>query len=394
VATADLSRMGAPYNPRRISDHDLKSLRRSLRSFGTVEPIVVNRRSGRIVGGHQRVKAAAAEGMASLPVVYVDLDDHAEKQLNLALNRVSGEWDPELLGKLLSDLEAEGADLELTGFAEEELARLLAKARGGLTDPDEAPEPEAVALTQAGDLIALGGHRLLCGDATSADAVAALLGDVKPGLMVTNPPYGVDYDPAWRDEAAKKSHISYGDRAVGRVANDGRADWFAAWMNFLGPVAYVWHSAIHQAEVEASLVAAGFAVRSQIIWAKSSFAISRGHYHWQHEPCFYAVRKNATGNWAGDRSQSTLWSIPHSKSETGHGTQKPVECMRRPIENNSNAGQAVYDPFLGSGTTIIAAEMTGRSCYGLEIDPRYCDVIVKRWQAFTGKQAEGWRGNG
>jgi DNA modification methylase len=176
-------------------------------------------------------------------------------------------------------------------------------------------------------------------------------------------------------------------RATGEVLNDDRSDWWQAWALFQGDVAYVWHGALHAGTVAESLEASGFAIRAQIIWDKTRLVIGRGDYHWQHEPAWYAVRKGKTGHWAGDRKQTTVWGISHQKSETGHGTQKPVECMKRPIENNSSPGQAIYEPFSGSGTTIIAAEMTGRVCYAIELAPAYVDVAVARWQAFTGEQA-------
>jgi DNA modification methylase len=176
-------------------------------------------------------------------------------------------------------------------------------------------------------------------------------------------------------------------RATGEVLNDDRADWREAWALFPGEVAYVWHGALHAPLVAQSLEAAGFAIRAQIIWDKTGLVIGRGDYHWQHEPCWYAVRKAGKGHWAGDRKQTTVWAIPHQKSETGHGTQKPVACMLRPIENNSSPGQAIYEPFSGSGTTIIAAEMSGRACHAVELNPAYVDVAVQRWQAFTGQAA-------
>lgn len=259
--------------------------------------------------------------------------------------------------------------------------------KDGLTDPDEAPEPPKVPKSRLGNLYELGPHRLLCGDSTVEASVQRLLGAVKPNLMVTDPPYGVNYDPNWRNEADRKNGKPYGARAVGKVQNDERADWGGAWALFPGNIAYVWHGALHAALVAESLIKQEFNIRAQIIWAKSRFVISRGDYHWQHEPCWYAVRKSGKGQWEGDRSQSTLWPITHSKSETGHGTQKPVECMRKPIENNSSEGQAVYDPFGGSGTTMIAAEQTGRACFMMELDPVYIDVIIERWQNFTGQKA-------
>jgi DNA modification methylase len=233
-----------------------------------------------------------------------------------------------------------------------------------------------------------GGHRLLCGDSTVATDVERVLADGKPHLMVTDPPYGVNYDPAWRNSVSRTDGAPVGGRALGKVVNDDRADWRDAWALFPGDVAYVWHGGVHAGEVQTSLEVCRFTVRSQIIWAKSQLVISRGHYHAQHEPCFYAVRDGATGHWTGDRKQTTLWQIDKPmRSETGHGTQKPVECMKRPIENNSSPGQAVYEPFSGSGTTIIAAEMTGRAVHAIEVAPVYVDVAVKRWQDFSGRQA-------
>jgi len=174
---------------------------------------------------------------------------------------------------------------------------------------------------------------------------------------------------------------------TGRVENDDRADWREAWALLPGEVAYVWHGALHAATVAESLAACGFEIRSQIVWAKDRLVLSRGHYHWQHEPCWYAVR--GTGHWTGDRKQTTLWQIAGGgqDAETVHGTQKPVECMRRPIENNSSPGQAVYEPFCGSGTTIVAAEMSGRCCHAVELSPAYVDVAVLRWRAFAGQEA-------
>lgn len=224
----------------------------------------------------------------------------------------------------------------------------------------------------------------MCGDSTDADTVARALDGVRPHLMVTDPPYGVQYDPAWRNRAGLGA-----TQRVGRVENDDRADWREAWALFPGDVAYVWHGALHAGTVADSLAAAGFQVRAQVIWAKDRLVLGRGHYHWQHEPCWYAVRDKGTGHWAGDRKQTTLWSIASraQDADTVHGTQKPVECMRRPMENNSSPGQAVWEPFSGSGTTIIAAEQCGRVCRAIELSPAYVDVAVLRWQAFTGQDA-------
>ena len=382
-----------PKNARKISDAAIAKVALSLREYGWQQPLVVDK-DGVLIVGHARLLAAKSLGMATVPVlVAANLTPEQVRAYRLMDNRSHQEtaWDDVLLVAELADLQALTVDLSLTGFDEDELARLLIKGSAGLTDEDATPALPEFATTQPGDVWLCGKHRVRCGDSTVATDVFALLAGVKPRLMVTDPPYGVEYDAGWRGKArnADGSLLSTGEhRAVGKVSNDGNADWREAWALFPGDVAYVWHAGNKAHIVAESLLASGFDLRSQIIWAKSQFVIGRGHYHPHHEPCWYAVRQSGTGHWNGDRTQSTLWQIPKpQKSETGHSTQKPVECMKRPIENNSNPGQAVYDPFLGSGTTLIAAEQTGRICYGMELDPKYCDVIVKRWQDFTGLKA-------
>ncbi len=234
---------------------------------------------------------------------------------------------------------------------------------------------------------ALGGHRLLCGDATNADDVAQVLDGERPTLTVTDPPYGVEYDASWR-----RKLVPGATYREGKVANDDRADWSEAMALLPGDVAYVWHGGLHAGVVAGSLAAAGFDIRSQIVWTKPSLVLSRGAYHWQHEPAWFAVRKGATAHWIGDRKQSTVWDIPtvhrtagtSDDAITDHSTQKPVECMARPLRNHEGD---VYDPFVGSGTTIIAAEQTGRRCFAMDIDPVYVQMAIERWQNFTGRQA-------
>lgn len=342
-----------------------------------------------LIAGHGRVLGARRLGLQQVPVIRLGhLSDAQVRAFRLADNRIAlnAGWDDELLSAELERLKEDGVALELLGFAEDELDRLLHEFDAGETaeGEDDVPKPPAEAITRPGDLWRLGPHRLLCGDATAATAVERLLDGTSPHLMVTDPPYGVAYDPNWR----KESGISSTAR-TGKVNNDDRADWREAWSLFPGEVAYVWHSGIYARTVAESLEACGFLIRAQIVWAKPRLVLSRGDYHWQHEPCFYAVRKGATGHWQGARDQTTLWTIATGENDeaTEHGTQKPVECMRRPILNNSKRGDLVYEPFAGSGTTLIAAESTGRVCLALEIDPRYCDVIVERWQRFTGGKA-------
>jgi DNA modification methylase len=351
-------------------------------------PVLVDE-AGTIIAGHGRVLAAAKLGLAEIPVMVACGWSEAQRRAYvIADNKLTDNagWDEALLRLELADLEALGFDRLLTGFSADELAALSA-GNPGLTDPDEVPEPPVEPIAKLGDVWQLGRHRLVCGDATKAEDVAKALAGVRPHLMVTDPPYGVDYDPDWRNQADRANGKPYGASAIGLVENDDRSDWREAWTLFPGTVIYCWHAGRHASTVQASLEAGGFEIINQVIWAKDHFVISRGDYHWQHEPCWYAVRKGKKHQWAGDRSQSTLWQIAHPKSETGHGAQKPVECMKRPIENNSSPGQAVYDPFVGSGTTIIAAEMTGRACHALEINPAYVDVSIERWQNFTGEKA-------
>jgi DNA modification methylase len=378
-----------PYhrNPR-VNDAAIDAVAASLREFGWRQPIVVDK-DGVIIVGHTRWKAAQKLGLAQVPVhVATDLTPDQIQAYRIADNQTAtiAEWDFDLLPLELADLQAANFDLSLLGFDQDTLAELLAPdGAEGLTDPDDVPAPPEEPTTKHGDLWLLGEHRLVCGDSTKADDVGKLLEDRRPLLMVTDPPYGVEYDPEWRHQTG----LNNSDR-TGKVANDDRVDWTGAYNLFPGDVCYVWHAGRFAAELATGLTASGFEVRNQIIWRKQRFAISRGHYHWQHEPCWYAVRKARSAHWTGNRSQTTVWDIAakDGTGETRHGTQKPVECMARPIRNHGRIGDEVYDPFLGSGTTIIAAEQLHRRCYGLEIDPAYCDVIVQRYEQFTGTKAE------
>jgi DNA modification methylase len=384
-----------PYarNARLHSDHQVAVLAANMVKFGWTMPCLISD-DGELIAGHGRIMAATQLGLSKIPVLRLShLDEDHRRALRLSDNSVAdlAEWDELNLGLEIIDLQALGFDTDLLGFSSDYLDNLLRAAQGideanssSTEGEDDIPVPPVTPVSVAGDLWQLGSHRLICGDSTSADVVGRLLGSVKPLLMVTDPPYGVEYDPSWRNQAGAAK-----TKRTGKVLNDDRADWREAWSLFPGDVAYIWHGALHAATVADSLAAAGFAIRSQIIWAKDRLVLSRGDYHWQHEPCWYAVRAKGKGHWAGDRKQTTLWQIANKDQDaaTVHGTQKPVECMRRPILNNSSPGQAVYEPFMGSGTTLIAAETTGRICYGVELNPTYVDVAIERWQAFTGEEA-------
>jgi DNA modification methylase len=376
-----------PYarNARTHSDAQIAQLAGSIKEYGFTNQVLVDGSNG-IIAGHGRVMAASSLGFENVPVIELGhLSDVQKRAYILADNKLAERagWDKELLALEVGDLADLGIDLLALGFVAGEIDDLL---QGLGPDPaeDEVPPKPKDPMAQSGDIWCLGSHRLLCGDATDGTAVSLLLDGVEPHLMVTDPPYGVEYDPSWRNDA-----LSSATKRVGKVMNDDRSDWREAWALFPGDVAYIWHGALHATTVAESLLAAGFDVRSQIIWAKERLVLSRGDYHWQHEPCWYAVKRKAKGHWSGDRKQTTLWQIKSKDqdAETIHGTQKPVECMRRPMLNNSSIGQVVYEPFSGSGTTIIAAETCGRQCYAIELDPSYVDVAITRWQMFTNEEA-------
>lgn len=393
-----------PYkqNARKIPRSSIDKVAKSIEEFGWQQPIVVDKDSVIIVG-HTRLLAARKLKQSEVPVLVADLPPAKARAYRLMDNRSheESEWDTDLLIGELAELKNLGLDMLMTGFDFPEIEKFLSTERD--TDAEEALPPVGkVAVSRIGDVWLCGRHRVVCGDSTDSKAAqaatGAALGLPQPNLMVTDPPYGVEYDPGWRNDAVQAGNGKIGapgGRATGKVYNDNRADWRDAYRLFTGDVAYVWHSALHTDEVIASIEIVGLVRRSIIIWAKQSLQISRGHYHWQYEPCWYAVRKGAQAHWHGDRKQSNLWSIPNVHATQGtkddgkneHSTQKPVECMRRPMLNHTKRGDAVYDPFLGSGTTVIAAEQSDRICYGIELNPLYVDLIVRRWQTFAEKEA-------
>ncbi len=379
---------GYEKNARTHSKDQVAQIVASIREFGFTNPLLIDEHDT-IIAGHGRLEAAKILALGDIPcVVLTGLTDLQKKALVLADNQLAlnAGWDMKLLTTEIDALKKGNFNVSLLGFSDLQIGKMF--PRGAAVGENDIPA-EAPALSVPGDMWLCGLHRVRCGDSTDAAAVGELFGTVKPHLMVTDPPYGVNYDPSWRD-----GHDDAKNRRTGKVKNDDRADWREAWALFPGNIAYVWHGGLHSATVQLSLEACEFKMRAQIIWKKNQMVFGRGDYHWEHEPCWYAVK--GTGNWQGDRSQTTVWEFDNlnkannqakDNARTNHGTQKPVEAMRRPIMNNSSEGQAVYDPFLGSGTTMIAAETTGRACYGMELDPVYVDVIVRRWQAFTGRDA-------
>jgi hypothetical protein len=414
-------------NPHLHKHKDLAALGGSIETAGFKNLILLWRnpetKKAEIVYGEGRIRAGSSK-YSRLPVAWaLDLDKMKAKFLRIADNRakdLSSEYDDNIIISDLSELKyadfdlgylrMEKWDLQITNtdlsnstsVYDDNLAGQNQHDYGQLQgEPgisvENTPNPEDQSINVSGELrkkwettqgqlweISSKSspkrcHRLLCGDSTSESDVSRLLDGAKPFIMVTDPPYGVNYDPNWRNIAAEEGHLSYGARAIGQVMNDDKADWSAAWELFPGDVVYTWSPpGDHVLITGQALINSGFNIRSMIIWRKSHFAISRGDYHYQHEPCWYAVRKGSKSRWCGDRTQSTIWDITHIKNETGHGTQKPLECMARPIRNHGGKDDDVYDPFLGSGTTMVASERAGRICYGMELDPAYVAVILER----------------
>jgi DNA modification methylase len=376
----------------------------SIREFGFKIPCLV-RSDGELVDGHLRLKAAHKLGLTEIPVILCDEWTPAQvKAFRLMVNRsvAWADWDEELLSLELQELQEADFDLSLSGFDVGQIDALLAL-------PDEeianaTPPVPDVAMSRAGDLWICGPHRVLCGDATNGDDVGRLLGDRNPLLMVTDPPYGIELDSEWRDRAGLNGHGAaepsfMKKRTEGHnetsISGDTRADWSEAFELLPSlQIAYVWHASKFTREVLDGLLRIGFVHHQQIILDKGRTVLTRTHYWFQHEPCWYVRKKNAP--WFGKAGEnSTIWASASPKFIMGssdedkfdHPTQKPVDLMRRPILNHIKRGELVYDPFLGSGTTLAAAELTERVCYGLELDPKFVDVIVQRWQTLSGKHA-------
>ena len=391
-------------NPRK-NDAAVDRMCSSIREFGFKVPVLA-RSDGEVVDGHLRLKAARKLRITEVPVILCDEWTPAQvKAFRLMVNRsvTWADWDEELLALEFQELNESEFDLSLTGFDQKEIDDLLATP----DDDDKADALPALPenpVSRLGDLWLCGKHRVLCGDATSAELVARLLGDREPLLLVCDPPYGISLDSEWRDRAglngcgpAETSYMKH--RTEGHtettISGDTRADWSEAFE--LVPslqIAYVWHASVFTREVLNGLLRIGFLYPQQIIWNKGRTVLTRTHYWYQHEPCWYVRKKNAP--WFGKAGEnSTVWDSASPKFIMGgsdeekfdHPTQKPVDLMRRPILNHTKRGELVYEPFLGSGTTLAAAELTERVCLGLELDPKYVDVIVQRWQTLSGKQA-------
>jgi len=393
-----------PANPRRISEEELESLTRSISEFGMIDPIIVRKKDKVVIGGHQRLIVARKLGLKQVPVVLMDLSEDQSHVLNLALNRISGTWDQELLAWLLGELkDVPDVDITLTGFSEDELRKHLKslgsqekRERLETFDLDEAMEAaQAAPVAHTGDLWLLGDHRVLCGDSTDSSDVARLMNGEQACLMATDPPYLVDYSggnhlaPAGR--TAKKNADNHWDEYVDPEASiEFFRSFLALAMEHLRPntAIYQWHAYKRQALVEQAWRESGLLVHQQIIWAKARGVLTHSHYLWAHEPCFYGWVEGHQPSKKPPASERTIWQLDQQGSSMNiHPTQKPLELFLRPIEYHTEPGDICYEPFLGSGTQLIAAEKLSRVCYAMEREPQYVDMAIKRWESFTGEQA-------
>ena len=367
----------------------------SLQEFGWQQPIVVDKEFI-VIAGHTRLLAAQQLGMAHVPILIADnLTPAQVKAYRLADNRTHEEaqWDNELLAIELDDLKALDFDVQLTGFNEEELQSFAALADAveeGLTEDEACPALSEEPMCKVGDIWLLGRHRLLCGDSTRIDTIDNLMDGTLADMVFTDPPYNVDYE-GYTDDKLKIAHDNLSDEQFYQFL----LDVFSALKIAIKPTAsvYVCHPSLYQREFQNALEANEFAVRTQLIWAKNHFAWGHGRYKFKHEPIFYCHQKGMSDAWYGDKSQSTLWHVDKPTANRLHPTMKPVALIEKALENSSQTGQVVLDPFGGSGSTLIACEKTARVAYLMELEPKYCDVIIKRWQAFTGQQAQ-LQGNG
>ena len=369
----------ADYNPRKDlkpGDPEYEKLKRSIEQFGYVEPVIWNEKTGRVVGGHQRLKVLTDMGITEVDVVVVDMDSEKEKALNIALNKISGEWDTEKLALVIADLQGTDFDVSLTGFDPEELEDLFRDdVKGGVKEDDFDVEAELKKPTfsKAGDLWMLGEHRLFCGDSTKPETFDLLMNGKKANLVVTDPPYNVDYKGS-----------------AGKIKNDSMAEdqfeqfLLAAYQQMEAAMAddasiYVFHSDSHGLAFRKAFEEAGFYLSGCCIWKKQSLVLGRSPYQWQHEPVLFGWKKKGKHQWYTGRKESTIWEFDKPKKNKDHPTMKPIALVSYPIMNSTMTGCLVLDPFGGSGSTLIACEQTGRVCYTVELDEKFCDVIVRRY---------------
>ena len=368
----------ADYNPRKDlkpGDAEYEKLKRSLEEFGYVEPVIWNKTTGKVVGGHQRLKVLIDMGITEVDCVVVELDETKEKALNIALNKISGDWDKNKLALLIADLDASAFDVSLTGFDPGELTPLRDMLKEDVKDDDfdvdaELKEPT---ITKAGDVWTLGRHRLVCGDSTKAETFEFLMDGKKANLVITDPPYNVNYEGS----AGKIQNDNMENDAFYHFLLDAFVNTEAV-MDDEASI-YIFHADTEGLNFRRAFADAGFYLSGCCIWKKQSLVLGRSPYQWQHEPCLYGWKKNGKHSWYAGRKETTIWEFDKPKKNGDHPTMKPIPLLAYPIKNSSMSNSIVLDPFGGSGSTLIACEQTDRICYTVELDEKFCDVIVKRY---------------
>ena len=385
-----------PANPRRMTEAELDALTRSIERFGFVQPIIARREDNTVVGGHQRLIAARKLGLKTVPIVYVDLLPEQARLLNLALNKISGSFDNELLARLLADLrDSPDIDLTLSGFGEDELQALLRsmdtrEKRERVEDFDlDAALEQATRepRTKPADVWLLGQHRLLCGDSTESENVARLLDGKRAAMVFSDPPYNVDYGDGGGAPRKGRKRVIANDHLGPTEWQDFVAAWSKSLLQVVDGDVYICMSTREWPTVDGTLRAVGLHWSGTIVWVKDEFVLSRSQYHSQYEPIWYGWPKQGKSSFDGGRRQADVWEFDRHRIDELHPTQKPLALMERAIENSSKPEDIVLDPFLGSGSTLIACERTGRICYGMELNSLYCDIAVARWEAFSGTRA-------
>jgi len=369
----------ADYNPRKDlkpGDAEYEKLKRSLEQFGYVEPVIWNKTTGRVVGGHQRLKVLIDMGMTEVECVVIEMDAEKEKALNVALNKISGEWDTDKLALLISDLQGADFDVSLTGFEQAEINALFKDTlKDEIHDDDFDVEAELKnpTMSKQGDVWILGKHRLVCGDSTNAETFDTLMQDNKANLVITDPPYNVNYEGA----AGKIQNDNMGNEAFYSFL-------LAAFTNTEAAMAqdasiYVFHADTEGLNFRRAFADSGFYLSGTCIWKKQSLVLGRSPYQWQHEPVLFGWKKKGKHLWYTGRKESTIWEFDKPKKNGEHPTMKPIPLLAYPILNSSMSNSIVLDPFGGSGSTLIACEQSDRICYTIELDEKFCDVIVKRY---------------
>lgn len=379
----------ATYNPRKNlkpSDAEYVKIKNSIEKFGFVSPLVINK-DMTVIGGHQRLKVLKEMGIVEVECIIVDLDKTNEKALNIALNKIQGDWDEEKLEALLQELKLEDFDTNLTGFDFDEVDEILKDVNGSKEDDfdvDSAYEEIEEPITKPGDVWILGKHRLMCGDSAQKEDVMRLMNNQDADMLLTDPPYNVDY-VGKTSEALKIKNDNMSDNQFYEFLKKVFENMYSVTKE--GASIYVFHADTEGFNFRKAFKDAGYKLAECLIWKKDCFVMGRQDYQWQHEPILYGWKEGAAHHFINDRTQSTILEFDRPRQSSLHPTMKPIDLVARLLKNSSKENDKILDLFGGSGSTIIAAEQLNRNCYTMELDPKYCDVIVKRWESLTNKEA-------